>query len=313
MMPTYFLSLLAALITGLVGLAPASAAVFQAGDKGTRVTVDLEGPSQDRLQAGQSVRVKIQVGEPDSHHDSTLIHRPAAWISPRLSEQVAREVPCREKVKRFSSGRLADRAEIDLTSYLLVTLNQDKTIGFINPYVALNRTKLESLVVLPANGLDWAQNDDGTRLAVTMPDAHAVAVIDTESRTIAHLIDTGAGTHPTRILWDTLGHRMWVGLDHDTRVLALDILKGTIETTVSVGAGVHSLTQSTDGTYVFVANSDAGTVSIIDAKTMQQLGQVVTGHTPLAMAWSTAVNLLYVAHVNEDVIVALDPITRRIV
>lgn len=293
------------------GLSPSSAATFQSDGKGSRFTIDLHGEGNRHLQAGRRAHVKLQV-EADYSRHTPAAHRPSLWISPRLSEQVAREVLCRDKVKRFASGRLADRAEIDLTSYLLVTLNDDSTIGFINPHVALNRTKLESLIVLPAQGLDWAQDQDGTRIAVTLPDAHSVAVIDTETRKIARLIDTGSPSHPTRILRDTNGTRMWVGLDGSASVLAIDVRTGHIEATLPVGNGRHNLAQSTDGLYLFVSNSVDGTVSLIDTTGMKVIATIPTGHTPLAVAWSQAAHRLFVAHVNEDVITVVDPTIHRV-
>ncbi len=310
-MKTLLVPIFAAAFALCSGPTPAFAATFQSTEKGTAFTINLHGESAELLRTDERAQVTLQIQGRHSHDHAT--HRPAVWISPRLSEQVAREVPCREKVKRFASGRLADRAEIDLTAYLLVTLNDDGTISFINPHVALNRTKLESLIVLPAKGLDWAQNHDGTKLAVTMPDAHAVAVIDTEKRTIAHLIETGPETRPTRILRDASGSRMWVGLDRDNQVVAIDVGTGRIVASLTVGAGLHTLAQSADGAYLFASNSEDGTVSIIETKSMRTRGTVRTGQTPLAMAWSVATSRLYVAHVNEDTVAVLDPVTQRVV
>ncbi len=293
------------------GIPSALAITFHSDAKSTRFTVELQGESGARLQAGHRAKIKLHT-EARHTHEGSGEHRPAMWISPRLSEQIAREVPCREKMQRFASGRLADRAEIDLTAYLLVTLNDDKTIGFIKPHVALNRTKLESLIVLPAKGLDWVQSQDATRIAVTLPDAHALAIIDTESRKIVHMIDTGANSHPTRILRDAGTARLWVGIDDDARVRAIDSHGGTIEATIAVGNGRHTLAQSTDGSHVFVSNSEDGTVSIIDTKALRVVETLKTGRTPLAMAWSHATHRLYIAHVNEDSIAVVDPSTRRV-
>ncbi|NOU22059.1 MAG: hypothetical protein HOO93_09755, partial [Methyloglobulus sp.] len=57
---------------------------------------------------------------------------PRIWLSLRRSEQVATETSCEAKVKSFASGQLATRADVDLNSYFLLTLNQDKTVAFIN-------------------------------------------------------------------------------------------------------------------------------------------------------------------------------------
>ena len=52
---------------------------------------------------------------------------PKAWMSARRSEQVASEIDCKEKIRGFMGGELSARADVNLNSYLMLTLNHDKT------------------------------------------------------------------------------------------------------------------------------------------------------------------------------------------
>src|SRR5204863_8721175 len=74
--------------------------------------------------------------------------RPTAWISSRTAENAPNEAECRDKIRTFTGGLLSARPDIDLNSYMMLTLNHDNTVTFINPQVAFNITKLESIVTL---------------------------------------------------------------------------------------------------------------------------------------------------------------------
>ena len=45
---------------------------------------------------------------------------------------------CGDRAKQLSQGSLGARADVDLNAYRLITLNSDRTVGFINPFVAIN-------------------------------------------------------------------------------------------------------------------------------------------------------------------------------
>ena len=105
---------------------------------------------------------------------------------------VANETACHDKIRSLVGGSLSARADVDLNSYWLLTLNHDKTVSFINPQVSFGGTQLESIVPLPGLGADWAQSPDKRFIYISMPDQSAVAVIDTAARKLLTTISTGA-------------------------------------------------------------------------------------------------------------------------
>ena len=106
-----------------------------------------------RLVAGGEALAKFLVRDARSGQPITGLH-PKAWINARLSEPLASETSCKDKIRGFLAGQLATRPDVDLNSYLALTLNSDKTIAVINPQVAFNSTKLQNIISLPSNGAD---------------------------------------------------------------------------------------------------------------------------------------------------------------
>ncbi|MEQ1636523.1 MAG: YncE family protein [Methylococcales bacterium] len=239
--------------------------------------------------------------------------RPKAWLSLRRSEQVATETSCEAKVRSFSSGQLTARADVDLNSYLLLTLNQDKTVTFINPQVAWSRSKLESIVVLPEQGLDWVLTKDGKWLYVTMPDASAVAVIDTIAHKVVSTLSTGKGTKPTRIALTPDQQSVWVGLDGSASVAVLSRGDKPELKLLEAAKGLHQISFTQDGKQALVTNTAANSVSLFDVATHKKLGDIAVSNTPLKAAWVEKAGLFYVASINSTDLSVIDPLKLAVV
>ena len=232
--------------------------------------------------------------------------RPAAWMLRRRSEQVANEQSCEDKARTLVGGSIGSRADVDLNGWRLVTLNQDGTVAFINPFVGIQNSRLESIVQLPALGHDWVWMPRTQRLFVTLRDAGSVAVIDTISRRIVRTVSTGDGSLPTRVVADPGGARVWVGLDGAAALVALDAGSGTQVARVAVGRGLHVLAAHANAASIFATNSESDTVSIVDRNTLA-VSNVAVGKTPVALAWSVAAQRLAVLSANGGTLELVDP------
>lgn len=233
--------------------------------------------------------------------------RPKAWLSLRRSEQVATETSCEAKVRSFASGQLATRADVDLNSYFLLTLNQDKTVAFINPQVS-SSSKLEGIVQLPEQGLDWVLTKDGKWLYVTMPDASSVALIDTTNHSLVTMIATGTGSKPTRIALAPDEQSVWVGLDGLPTVAVIARGENPKVSIVNVGEGLHQISFTPDGLFAVVTNTAANTVSVINSSNLKKLGDIKVDNTPLKAAWVAKAERFYVVSVNDSSISVVDPV-----
>ena len=233
--------------------------------------------------------------------------RPKAWLSARRSEAVATETSCSDKVRTFMSGQISARADADLNSYTIATLNHDKTITFINPQIASNVSKLESVVVLPSNGSDWVLTPERNRILVTLPNASGVAVIDAISARLLSVVPTGESSKPVRIAMHPGGRFAWAGLDAANEIAVIDIPERKITSKLAVGLGPHSISISDDGKWASVTNAGADSVTLFDAQSLTRISEVKVAKTPVAQAWSSAAGLFYTVSLNGNAITAIDP------
>jgi YVTN family beta-propeller protein len=239
--------------------------------------------------------------------------RPRAWISARKSEEPPNEAQCKDKIRTFMGGLLSARPDIDLNSYLLLTLNHDNTISFINPLVSFSRTQLESLVTLPGAGADWVLSKDGETLYVTLPEQSAVAVVNTVTRKVVSTIHVGEKARPVRVALQPGGRRVWVGLDGSPSVAVIDAGTNKLVSTVEAGAGLHNIAFTADGRLAYVTNSAADSVSAIDTGRLKKVADIPAGKTPVPVAVSGASRLVYVAAINGASVSVIDPATQKVV
>jgi YVTN family beta-propeller protein len=210
-------------------------------------------------------------------------------------------------------GVLSRRAEVDLNSYLAVTLNHDDTITFINPLISFSKTKLENIIPLPGRGADWTLANNNALLYVTMPEQSAVAIINTNTRKLIGTISTGEKTKPMRITLQPDGRRVWVGLDGSPLVAVIDTTTNKLAAKVTVGSGLHNIAFTSDNRFAYVSNSSAGSVSAIDIKTLNKVADISAGEAPIPVAYSETSRLVYVAAINGPGVSVIDPASQGVV
>ncbi len=279
-------------------------------DFSIKAAAGAEGKQQG-LVAGADAVVEFNVKDKRTGQPITGLH-PNGWISERASERVPNEAECKDKIRTFMGGLLSVRADIDLNSYVLVTLNHDNTITFINPQVSFNITKLESIIPLPGAGADWALSKNRDFLYLTLPDLSAVAVIDTLKRKLVDMIPLGGKVKPMRIALQPDGRNIWVGLDGSAMVAVIDTETNKLAATVPVGAGLHTIAFTSDSRFAYVTNSAADTVTAIEIKTLGKVADIAVGKTPVPVAYSGASGLIYVAALNGETISVIDPARRQV-
>lgn len=236
--------------------------------------------------------------------------RPAAWLLARRSEQVASEQQCEQKAALMVGGSLGSRADVDLNGYRLLTLNNDNTVAFINPYAGLRNSRLESIVELPSTGHDWVLAPEVHRLFVSLREADAVAVVDTLQRRLLATVPTGKGSLPTRLAYDPDQRRVWVGLDGAPRLLALDARDASTVAEVAVGNGLHTLALAPGADDLLATHSGSDAVSLVDRRSLA-VRRVAVPQTPVAAAWSASAGQWVVLSINGGGLSWVDPATAR--
>jgi len=271
---------------------------------------DEDGKSTG-LVAGANALATFRLTDVRSGQPITGLH-PNAWISSRSSTRVPNATECKDKISSFMGGLLSARPEIDLNSYLVLTINHDNTISIINPQLSFNITKLESLIVLPGAGADWILSKANDFLYVTLPEQSAVVVIDTVTKKIVHTIPL-KGMKPRRVVLEPGGNQVWVGLDDSPQVAVIDTKTNTLTGIVKVGDGLHNITFVPEKHLAYVTNSKANSVSVIDTKKLARIRDINVAATPVPVAYSAASRLVYVASINSSAISVVDPSSHRIV
>lgn len=264
------------------------------------------------LVEGADAVATFRVSDARTNQPVTGLH-PNAWINSRKTEQPPNEAQCHDKIRSFMGGLLSTRADIDLNTYLIFTLNHDNTVTVINPQVSFSKTKLESIIVLPGPGVDWVLSQNKEYLYLTLPEQSAIGVINTITRKLVATIPVGEGLKPTRIVLQPDGHYAWAGLDGSTSVAVIDTSVNKLVTTVEVGTGLHNIAFTPDSMLAFVSNSTADTVSVIDTKKRSKISDISVGKTPVAVAYSSASRLIYTAAINGASVAAIDPLKRQVV
>ena len=264
------------------------------------------------LVSGANAIATFRLTEARTGQPITGLH-PAAWISSRKSEPPPNEDACKDRIRLFTGGLLSVRAEIDLNTYLLVTINHDNTITFINPQISFSKTKLESIVVLPGPGADWVLSQNKEFLYVTLPEQAAVGVVNTVTKKLVATIPVGEKTRPLRAALQPDGRFVWVGLDDSPSVAVIDTSNNKLAATVGVGAGLHQIAFTSDSRWAYVTNSAADTVSVIDTKMLTRVADIKVGRTPVPIAYSGASGQIYVATINGATIEVIDPARRKVV
>ena len=263
------------------------------------------------LVAGADATVSFRLTDKRTGQPITGLH-PMAWISLRTAQHAPNEAECRDKIRTYTGGLLSARADIDLNSYMMLTLNHDNTITFINPQISFNITKLESIVMLPGPGADWTLSKDKDFLYVTLPGQSAVAVINTVTRKLVDTIQTGEKTKPVRIALQPDGRYVWVGLDDSPAVAVIDTTTNKLAATVPAGAGLHNIAFTADSRFAYVTNSAADTVTAIDARTLSKVADIGLGKTPVGVAYSAASDSIYVAAINGGTITVINPARQQV-
>lgn len=289
---------------------------------GARAQASEDNASQQIRQGGVAVEWTFQQEAPGNGLARVVLRdeatgkpiegvRPAAWLLARRSEQVSAEQSCEDKARLMVGGALGSRADIDLNSYRLLTLNNDNSVAFINPYVGLRNSRLEAIVQLPSAGYDWVLASQVHRLFVSLRDADAVAVIDTQQRRLVATVPMGTGSHPTRLAYDPGYRRIWVGLDGQARIVALDAQDASKAADLEVGMGLHTLALDTAADEVLVTHASSNDVSLIDRRTLA-IRRVAVPDTPVAAAWSVAAGQWAVLSINGASLSWIEPARARV-
>ena len=306
------------LVVILLGFSAAFAGLTQAPQKvpppqkivreGIAVEFTIEPSGKDKardLLEGDDATVRFKITESNTGQPISRLH-PSAWIDLKRTGPVADERQCREKVQSFLQSSFNRRADLDLNSYFILTLNHEPNISVIDPLSGFGGSKLLGLIPLPSRGEDWVMAGDQQRLFVTMPESGQVAVIETSSWKV--LTQINAGVKPSRIALQHDGKYLWVDNEGEDEasdgITVIDAGTSKVVTHIATGVGAHQIAFSENDAYAFVTNKQSGTVSVIDVRRLARIKVLKVGSLPTALAASPLSKAIYVIdEVGGEVVV----------
>lgn len=224
---------------------------------------------------------------------------------------------CKDHCKH--NGTCDDPLNINYPAAYIVN-GGDGTVSVIN----LNDAKVEDEISL--NGATYPHHvylsPDKTTLAVAITStdlsgghgghgsgtgSYKVQIIDATTGEIHHEIVTEHLPH--NAVFNASGSELWVSQsDTAGHVLVFKTSDYSKITEIATGKMPSEVTFSADGSKVFVANTNDGTVSIINPVTKAVLHTITVGHTPVG-AWPGADGNMFVDNETDQTISVLNVAT----
>jgi len=247
---------------------------------GLRAGVDLET-------GFRIIDPRSEVGIPDLHPSGWVLKRDSGAGSPDAKT-------CEQMVRTQSRGTLSRPPAADLNNFLILTLNADHSVGFINPLVSLNSANLMALVPLDTPIAAWDFDADAGRAYLALPDANALAVLDLNAKKVIKRIEVGQQPRKVRVQPDR--RYIWVANQGEGMLTAVDA--ETLSVKAHLPAGEGSLALATEGRsrFLFAAAGGSGDLRVFDAQRMRELSRIELAKGEWALAYSDLAEALYAVH-----------------
>jgi YVTN family beta-propeller protein len=307
-MPTNLSKFVAGVAAGMLVSLPLAAAGFSAKKDvaGFAVALHVQAVAPDApLEEDVPVVVTLRIDDGQGKAMPGVV--PAAWMSLRSETDRRSDTQrCTAKVATFTVGNVFVRPEVDLNVFHVLAVNDDATITVIDPHFSFGGSRLLALVSLRARGEDWTLNADASRLFVSMPEANAVAVIDTTTWKIVREITVGE--KPARVVLAPDGRYVWVA-DH-AGASALSGDGSGIAGRIPTPAAVRDIVFTDDGRIAAFAGGTS--VTFADAASIRESGGVSVSSAITSAAFSTLSKRVYVS-TDDGHVVVIDPKKREAV
>jgi len=276
-------------------------------EAGIAVKFSVQPMSGSAVLEQTEATIKFEISETATN--KPLINlRPSAWISRNRSDTALEAKSCREKIQSLLQANFAEKADLDLNSYFILTLNREANVSVIDPYSGFGVSRLYTLVPLKSAGEDWILSSNQKQLYISMPLVNEVAVVDTSTWKVLANID--AGPAPSRIALQHDGRYLWVTNDsrdpQSSGVTVIDTNSLTTAGRIKTGPGIHEISFTDDDRYAFVTSEVAGTLAVIDVRKLAKIKELNVGSRPRGLAYSSLSKVLYIATEGEGDVVAVD-------
>ncbi|HEY6138725.1 MAG TPA: hypothetical protein VI670_13275, partial [Thermoanaerobaculia bacterium] len=262
--------------------------VHKATHGGIAVTMTVDRVSTARgdgaLRERDDVRVRVEMTDEATHAPVRGL-KPAVWLDNGAAGG-RRGDSCRERINAYAGGSFLGRAEVDLNTFRVVSMNNDATLSVVDPLFGFGGTKLLAIVALPSPADDWTLTDDMTSIFVSSPAAKKLSRVETGGWTVATSVTLPSA--PRRVMLQPDEGYLWTATDD--ALVALRPHDLSIAASLPLEKGRHDI--AGDNRLIF-ATTDSG-VTIVDVAKLAVVKRVPIA-SPASIAWSSKSANAYVA------------------
>lgn len=272
-------------------------------------------PSQPRTTIYRGDHVELRLEIADTTTKSPLANlSPAVWIDGKTGGE---NEGCHDKIESFLIGSLSARAEYDLNTFYVLTMNDEASITVVDPLFSYGGSRLLALIQLPSPGEDWVLNHDESLLYLTLPLVNLVGVVDTTTWELIETIDVGV--KPTRIRLQPDGKYLWVSCIDSTPTgrkgltYVIDTDNNEVAKHLYLGEGHHDYAFSTDSRYAFASDAETASVIVVDVQALAKTATIPVGKSADGIVYSSASECAYVVDGVGGEIVVIDGRSHKVV
>lgn len=241
---------------------------------------------------------------------------PAAWVDRLPAGGQISAKATHAKTQAFRQGGTFGKAYADLNVYYVLVMNEDNTTSVVDPLFGFGGSKLLAYVRLNGRGEDWVLSSDQRKLYVSMPEASAVAVVDTTTWDVTANIATGP--QPGRIALQPDQHYLWIanmGSGSETADNGVTVASAedrSIKAHIPTGQGPSEIVFSEDSRSAFVLNRGSGTLSVIDVPTLRKVSDIPIGKKPVGLDYCAKSGSVFATDEESGQIVVVDARRRAV-
>jgi YVTN family beta-propeller protein len=181
--------------------------------------------------------------------------------------------------------------------------------GTISVISSTSRREIDRLDFYPYgkfHGLACSRS--GVYLYAASETRRSVLEINLLSRQVDRTFALPAGV-PNELALDPTDTRLYVTDGAGTTLYAINLAGGEVSQG-RVGNAPEAVVLAPDGSAVWVANRDDGTITILDPYTLVHMGTLMAGRAPVRIAFSADGNRAYVVNAGEGSVTVFDPRSR---
>jgi YVTN family beta-propeller protein len=152
-------------------------------------------------------------------------------------------------------------------------------------------TRIAELVALGGTAVQVAVTPDGRSAFVSLYDTREVVRVSVADRAVVRIPLPAGAQGPIQLYGSSDGRRIWVAdqgllLDRaaSDKLYEIDAESASVVATIGVGEGAHGVVVSDEDDRVYVTNTSASTVSVVDAAQRRTLATIPVGRAPNGIA-----------------------------